>query len=229
MIDFRAVQGPADFYFLRHGESEGNDARVLQGRLDYPLTEAGREQARRASDWLAGRGIGRLLSSPLARARQTAEILAERLELSEVEIRDELNELDIGLFTGLTTAQIRERHPEAWRRFQLESWEGVPGAERIESLAARSEALWRLLSGPQARGPAALCVTHSGILQWVLKVTWGCRTWMPVVPMGNCGICLFRVDNRPDAEPPRYYTEWSLINHRPLGGPQADEHLFLKR
>jgi broad specificity phosphatase PhoE len=229
VIDFRALHGPADFYFLRHGESEGNSARLIQGRGDYPLSEAGREQARRAAGWFADKRIGRLLSSPLTRSHETARILADRLGLAEIEVREELNELDTGLFTGLSVAEAQDRHPEAWRSFQRESWEGVPGAERIESLAARAEALWRLLAASVAGDRATLCVTHSGIMQWVLKATLGCRTWMPVVPMGNCGISRFSVDNRPDAEPARYYTEWSLINHRPFGEPEGDGHLFLKR
>jgi broad specificity phosphatase PhoE len=229
VIDFRALDGRTDFYFLRHGESEGNSARLIQGRRDYPLSETGREQARRTAGWFADKRIGRLLSSPLARASQTARILADRLGLAEVEVREELTEMDTGLFTGLAVTEIQERHPEAWRSFQRESWEGVPGAERIASLAARAEGLWRLLGGSVDGGRAALCVTHSGIMQWVLKISLGCRTWMPVVPMGNCGICRFSVDNRLDAEPVRYYTEWSLINYQPFSDFEGDGHLFLKR
>jgi broad specificity phosphatase PhoE len=228
MTDFRALPGRFDFYFLRHGESEGNSARLMQGRGDYPLSEAGREQARRIAGWFADRRIGRLLSSPLARALETARILADRLELAEVELREELNELDIGLFTGLSVEQIRARHPEAWRFFLRESWEGVPGAERIASLQDRAERLWELLAGSAVAGRAALCVTHSGIMQWVLKATLGCRTWMPVVPMGNCSVSRFSVDNRREGEPLGYYAEWSLINHQPFGEFRQDGHLFLK-
>jgi broad specificity phosphatase PhoE len=228
MTDFRALPGRFDFYFLRHGESEGNSARLIQGRGDYPLSETGREQARRVAGWFAERRIGRLLSSPLARALQTARILADRLGLAEVELREELNELDTGLFTGLTVEQIRTRHSEAWRSFQRESWEGVPGAERIVSLLARAERLWELLAGSAVPGRAVLCVTHSGIMQWVLKATLGCRTWMPVVPMGNCSISRFSVDNRREGEPLGYYAEWSLINRQPFGESRQDGHLFLK-
>jgi broad specificity phosphatase PhoE len=229
VIDFRSFAGPADFYFLRHGESEGNSARLIQGRGNYPLSEAGREQARLAAGWFADKRIGRLLSSPLARAHETARMLADRLGLTRIEVREELNELDTGQFTGLTVEEIRERLPAAWRSFQRESWEGVPGAERIESLAARAEALWRLLAASPAGDRATLCVTHSGIMQWVLKVTLGCRVWMPVVPMGNCGISRFSVDNRLEDEPGRYYAEWSLINHRPFDSPEGGGHMFLKR
>jgi broad specificity phosphatase PhoE len=229
VIDFRSIEGPADFYFLRHGESEGNSARLIQGRGDYPLSEAGREQARLTAGWFADKHIGRLLSSPLSRAHETARIVADRLGLAQVEVREELNELDTGLFTGLPMAEIRGRHPEAWRSFQLESWEGVPVAERIESLEARAEALWSLLAASAPGGRATLCVTHSGIMQWVLKTTLGCRAWMPVVPMGNCGISRFSVDNRLDAEPVRYYSEWSLINHRPFAEREGGGYLFLNR
>jgi hypothetical protein len=78
-------------------------------------------------------------------------------------------------------------------------------------------------------------VTHSGILQWLVKVTFGQRRWMPLVPMGNCAISLFSVDNRsePDTAPSgRYYCEWSLLNYRPAleaspgAGPEVG-HVFL--
>jgi hypothetical protein len=87
MIDFRRLDGPGDFWFLRHGESEGNNARLLQGRADYPLSEAGRQQARRVAGWFADKGIRAVLCSPLARAAETARILTAALGLPDPESR----------------------------------------------------------------------------------------------------------------------------------------------
>jgi len=230
MTDFRELDGRTDFYFLRHGESEGNSARLLQGRGDYPLSEAGRQQALRVAGWLGDKGIQCVLASPLARSAETARIVASALELPEPETREELTELDTGLFTGLAVTDIRSRYPQAWSAFQRESWEGVPGAERAADLAVRSGRLWEELAARARSGRRSLlCVTHSGTMQWIIKTTFGCRTWMPVVPMGNCAVSRFSVDNRLGEEPVRHYAEWSLLAYQPFPELEREDHLFLKR
>jgi broad specificity phosphatase PhoE len=229
MIDFRRLDGRGNFYFLRHGESEGNSAGVIQGRRDYPLARRGREQAREAARWFVDRQIERLFCSPLARAHETAEIVAAELGLGAAEAVAELDELDTGLFTDLSIPQIKERHPQQWRSFQSHSWEGVRDAEPIASLYARAEALWERLAREFRGGTSnILCVTHSGIMQWIVKVTLGHRDWMPLVPMGNCAISHFSLDNRLDPERLRYYFEWSRLNFQPFGESGRDGHLFLK-
>ena len=74
-----------------------------------------------------------------------------------------------------------------------------------------------------------LCVTHSGIMQWIVKTTLEHRDWMPLVPIGNCGISHFSLDNDLDPGRRRYYFEWSRLNYQPFGEPGQDGHLFLKR
>ena len=239
MIDFHGAHGTGDFWFLRHGESAGNQAGAMMGRQDSPLTETGRRQARAAAAWLRGRlpvpgdavpssepqaarsvarpPFARVFTSPLSRTRDTAAIVARELGGVPVEVWEELNELDIGLFTGLSSEQASLRHPAEWERFRAQSWEGVPGAERVEALLARAEALWaRLLERQRAGEGPLLSVTHSGILQWIVKTTLGQREWMPLFPMGNCGASRFRLRNRPEGEPPGYHWEWALVNHPTL-------------
>ncbi len=236
MIDFRAVEGAGAFWFLRHGKSEANDSGAMQGRQDSPLSEAGRRQARAAARWLAETPLAqtpgeeasrrppfqRILSSPLSRARATADILAAELGGPPVEVREELQELDIGLFTGLTAEQAQERHPREWARFQEESWEGVPGAERIDALLERAERLWSHLLAlrQETGGGAILSVTHSGIFQWIVKATLEQRRWMPIFPMGNCAVSLFRILNQRREGRAGYYWEWALINRPTLPEPR---------
>jgi broad specificity phosphatase PhoE len=216
MIDFRRLDGQGSFTFLRHGESEGNNDGVLQGRKDYPLSDAGREQAGRAAAWFKRQAprIDCLLTSPLARADQTARVLASELGLPKVTVRPELTEADTGIFTGMTRAAIRAAWPEEYARFLAESWEAVPGAERIDALYARAEAVWALLFELFAGGRRnILAVTHSGFLQWLLKTTLGHRCWMPVFPVANCGICRLSVDNPPAGG---LYCEWTAVNLSPF-------------
>jgi broad specificity phosphatase PhoE len=230
MIDYlKTLNGRYNIYFLRHGESEGNSARIIQGRRDLALSERGLRQSEAVAPWFTGRGIDVILCSPLKRAVQTAEVVRRVLGKEEVEPHDDLNELDTGIFTGLTVEQIRRRHPGAWRSFQRSSWEGVPEAERIADLLGRAESLWGNL-GRRLTGGASnlLCVTHSGIMQWIIKATFGQRSWMPLVPVENCSICHFSLDNNLNSENPRYYFEWSRLNFSPAGAADSSGHLFLE-
>lgn len=69
------------FFFLRHGETEWNRTRLAQGQTDIPLNEAGRDQASLAKPLLTGHGISRIVTSPLKRASETADILNHALSL----------------------------------------------------------------------------------------------------------------------------------------------------
>ena len=75
------LAGPTTFYFVRHGESEGNVAGKMQGHLDHPLTDLGRDQARATGEWFAAADVAvqRVFASPLKRAFETAAILAAAL------------------------------------------------------------------------------------------------------------------------------------------------------
>jgi broad specificity phosphatase PhoE len=214
MIDFRTLSGAADFLFMRHGESEGNRARLMQGRQESRLTELGRKQAHGAGRWLAGRGVGRVLTSPQQRASETAAIAAAEAGLPAPEPLALLEEIDIGLFSGLTYEQAAARHPAEYAAFERSSWEAVPGAETIEQLYARAMDLWQLLLARAAAGERSiLCVTHSGFLQWIIKTTVGQRAWMPLFSAsGNCCVSHLRVDNRDIEGGQTLLANWLLVN-----------------
>ena len=94
---------------VRHGSTEHSLQRRFSGRNDLPLNESGRAQAAA----LAARafpGVSAVVSSPIRRARQTAEAIAAALGLPLGE-NDDFAELDFGLFEGLTFAEARDRHP----------------------------------------------------------------------------------------------------------------------
>lgn len=226
---FKTLNGRLNVYFLRHGESRGNSARIIQGRRDLTLSEEGVRQSEEIASWFIDRKIDAVLSSPLQRALQTARIVGRALGRNDVQSREALNELDTGIFTGLTVEQIRRRHPQEWRSFQRSSWEGVPGAERIAGLLGRAQSLWKELGALFEGGMSnLLCVTHSGVMQWIIKATFDQRSWMPLVPVENCSICQFSLDNNLDSEHPRYYFEWSRLNFRPDAGTQSSDHMFLR-
>jgi broad specificity phosphatase PhoE len=218
-VDLRSFGGTADFYFVRHGESEANRDGVVQGRAPSRLTDTGREQARQAGEWFRARALTMVLSSPLRRAFETAAIIAEVTGAGAVETVEELTEIDTGIFSGLSFDQAQRTHPEAWMAFQRESWEGVPQAERIEQLLGRAEAAWARLVGLAREGTrSVLCVTHSGFLQWIIRATLGGRTWMPLLSgTGNCNVSHLRVTNTEQGDGSvGHLATWLLINSRVL-------------
>lgn len=130
-------------FLVRHGQSTWNAEGRIQGWADPPLDETGHEQARRLAVRLAAEehGISALYSSPLLRARQTAEAVGLALELA-VQTDDRLKENDVGLLAGLTGDEIERQFPEwiAARRASLE-WVPPPGGEDRDAFAKRAVAV----------------------------------------------------------------------------------------
>lgn len=118
---------------LRHGETEWSKSGQHTGLTDVPLTARGEELAARTTELLTGRAFSLVLTSPLQRARRTAQLAG----LVDAEIEANLVEWDYGGYEGLTTNEIRERLGHSWTVF----YDGViPGAtpgESIEEVAAR--------------------------------------------------------------------------------------------
>ena len=104
---------PTTLVLVRHGETDWNRENRFQGHADIPLNEAGRAQARDLALELEDASFQAVYSSPLLRAYETATILAERLEL-EVERADDLMEVDVGSWSGLTRVEVEARFPQGF-------------------------------------------------------------------------------------------------------------------
>jgi len=148
-----------EVWLVRHAETEWSRTGKHTGRTDVPLTDKGREVARSLRTRLEGHAFALVLCSPLARARETAQLAG--LECSG--LRDDLLEWDYGEYEGLTTPEIREQRPDwyLWR-------DGVPGGESPEDVAARCD---RAIAEVRAvEGDVAL-VAHGHILR-ALGARW---------------------------------------------------------
>ncbi len=217
---FHTLPATTTFYFLRHGESEANSEGRMQGLTESPLTSNGRAQATRTGSFFRGRGITKLLSSPLGRTRETAALVRLGGELPEPEIFADLQELDLGLFSNLKYAELATLHPREFRAFQAKSWSAVPNAEPNADLRTRAARVWAYLIELAIAGNTdILSVTHGGFLQWIIKETFGngSEDWMPMVEAQNCGIFMFEARPVPPAEPgedPAYYGIWRLMNYQ---------------
>lgn len=136
---------------VRHGETDWNAESRYQGHADIPLNARGREQARALAEELAGAGLETIYSSDLSRARVTAEIVGDRLEVPVVADPD-LREIDVGAVEGLTFDESRA----------VDGWQGEPKEHHAERIL---RAIHRIADRhPDGR---VLVVTHGGSMRRV--------------------------------------------------------------
>lgn len=196
---------PTTIVLVRHGETDWNRDNRFQGHADIPLNDAGRAQARGLVLELEGERFQAVYSSPLLRAYETAAILAENLEL-DVEPEQDLMEVDVGSWSGLTRVEVEERFPHGFRRW-LDYGHGWDDGETYDALGARVVAgLGRIAAAHP--GTTILAVTHGGPIRSALAAADGvsfgeARRSIDVI--GNCAVVrlavraghLARVDRGP--------------------------------
>jgi broad specificity phosphatase PhoE len=169
----------------RHGETDWNRDGRWQGHSDTQLNERGREQAHKLADKLEGVDV--VYSSDLARARETADIVAARLG-REVRPDRRLRERGFGAWEGLTSREIEDRFAEAHRRWRAGEGFGAEDAEPFDSFAARIHAFLEdvLRLHPEEE---VLVIAHGGSIRVIHALATGLdyvrdhRT-IPAVP--NC-------------------------------------------
>ncbi|MDN3020590.1 bifunctional RNase H/acid phosphatase [Streptomyces sp. S.PB5] len=166
---------PATFVLLRHGETPLTPQKRFSGSggTDPSLSDVGREQAERVAAALARRGtIQEILASPLARTRETAGAVAERLGL-EVTVEDGLRETDFGAWEGLTFAEVRERYPQDLNRWLSDpDAEPTGGGESFTATATRIAATRDKLIAAYA-GRTVLLVTHVTPIKTFVRLALG--------------------------------------------------------
>ncbi|MDE3133911.1 MAG: histidine phosphatase family protein [Acidobacteriota bacterium] len=155
-----AHPGEPRLVLVRHGATEWSQNGRHTSRTDLPLLPSGIDRARALGPALAGFEFAQVLSSPLQRARQTAELAGygERLEIAP-----ELTEWDYGDYEGLTSEAIWKQRPD-WKLWT----DGAPGGESPQQVAARADGV--IASVAQAGGDVLL-FAHGHILR-VLAARW---------------------------------------------------------
>ena len=148
------------FWYLRHGETDWNARNVSQGAVDTPLNETGLAQARTAAGMLRNRGIRSIVSSPLSRARTTAEIVGETLGLP-LEFEDGLREVAFGAQEGQPMGQ--------WFEDWIAGTFTPEGAEPFAELRRRAVAA---INRALAREAPVLVVAHGALFR-ALRVEMG--------------------------------------------------------
>jgi probable phosphoglycerate mutase len=160
------VSAFATVLLARHGETDWNREHRWQGHADPPLNAEGYEQSRALAEALATTPPQAVYSSDLMRARATAEIVAARFGL-EVNLDPRLREVDVGEWSGLTSAEVTARYPNGMTRHQ----EGATGWELGESYPAMTKRVLEAVHAiAQAHpGERVVVVTHGGPMRgiWV--------------------------------------------------------------
>ena len=163
-------------YFVRHGQTDWNAGFLFQGRQDIPINALGRRQAARngalLTQLLREPDSFDFVASPLARTRQTMEIVRSNLGLDLHGYRTDgrLLELDYGDWEGMTLEEIRRSHGEMNEARNRNKWDFVPPGGSAESYAMQA-ARFELWLDEVNRN--TVCVTHGGILRCAWKIAAG--------------------------------------------------------
>jgi probable phosphoglycerate mutase len=159
--------------FIRHGETDWNRIKRIQGHIDIPLATSGLEQAQRLADRLAdearqGAQLDAIYSSDLQRAQQTAQPLAHALGLP-VHLREGLRERSYGAFQGYDRDEIAERYPDEYERWQTrDSGFAPPEGESMRAFYHRvMDAIGPIVAAHP--GGRIACVAHGGVLDCVYR------------------------------------------------------------
>ncbi len=170
-------------YLIRHGETENAHEMRYKGTIDVPLSENGAQQIARVADFLAQRTtLNFVYCSPLGRAQNSAEIIAQRYQIQPI-ILPQLREIDFGSWEGLNFEEVRAKYPDefnAWANDPLR--QGPVNGETIAQLRDRvTEALDQILANNKDQNIAI--VAHGAVNRVMLAQVLG-------LPLNN----IFRIE-----------------------------------
>lgn len=174
-LDSRARSTSVRVALVRHGETDWNVEGRLQGSSDIPLNDIGRSQARTAAAALADDSWDTLVSSPLSRASETADIIGHVIGLTRSADHEDLMERRFGRAEGMTGY-------EAWAYWPDGDY---PGAESHDALAERGRRRLDLLADENP-GRSLVAVAHGGIIRAVLRSITG----HPAPRIANAGVSI---------------------------------------
>ena len=155
-------------YLCRHGESEFNAKKIVQGHIDTDLTENGINQAKKLGQYLKNKGIKKIVSSDLKRAFKTAKVVAEILEVKH-EVDQRIREMHFGSWEGLSydwIYQNAKQHFDNWLANPVKH--PLPKQENIESFEKRLKLFYEEVKNLVE--DSILVVGHGGSIQGLLCI-----------------------------------------------------------
>ncbi len=169
---------------VRHGETDWNTARRVQGSIDIPLNETGRRQAAATARHLRNQHFDVIYSSDLGRALETARQIAATRDISPL-IAPDLRERNYGAFQGLTHDEAHARYPQLQSRIRARELHAEPpGGESLINFAERVQAAFARIAHAHP-GHTLLIVSHGGVLDVAYRMATGISLSQP----RNFAIC----------------------------------------
>ncbi|HBN57475.1 MAG TPA: histidine phosphatase family protein, partial [Lachnospiraceae bacterium] len=161
-----------DIYLIRHGETDYNKGKRLQGTVDIPLNEKGIELAQRTAEGMKDIRFDRIYTSPLIRARKTAEILRGDRQI-EIIPTEGLREISFGDYEGLTILDGKYNipDPDFLNFFNApEKYHTPPNGESIEHLKIRTSSFMRgIMNDPGNENMTFLMASHGAAIRGILS------------------------------------------------------------
>lgn len=151
-------------FLIRHGETTGDLEDRYGGSYDDHLTELGRQQLQKTANTLVGKDIEVILSSPLIRAKESAEIISFRID-APVQVKDGLQERHYGVLGGLTKSEALEKYPEVVEAHK-NPMNTDPGGESYEDFQKRVIDAFKVLTTQDYKTIAV--VSHGGPIKQIL-------------------------------------------------------------
>ena len=176
-----AEKKPTRLWLVRHGQTDWNAQRRIQGHTPTELNAVGLQQADLLSQWFSTRRFAAIWSSDLPRALQTAQAIAARQNCS-ITTTAQLRERSLGVFEGKTWDEVRSMRADltnsATNNGDLADWTGVPGVESDQQLWDRTRGILDTMSNA-GEGKDILAVTHGGVLKHVIWHVLGLPSGAP--------------------------------------------------
>lgn len=181
-----------EIYIVRHGLSEANEKNVLQGQIDYPLSDEGRRQAHHIGNYFGDCSIkfNRAVTSVLSRAKETAEIILKYQDDPPIlEDEEKFKEIDIGKLQGFTSDEVRDKFPDYYKRgpnewldfseYGGETW--VDLCNRVDIAMSKYVTESKMLEEGNL-----LIVAHGGVLRAMLRTLLSAETNFMFLRVENC-------------------------------------------
>lgn len=189
-------------YIARHGQNEDNANGILNGHRDMPLTAVGERQAHELADGIKDIGFtfDAVYTSPLLRAKRTAEVVCETLGLAEPTVLDSLIERDFGTMTGELASDIeRLCAPDIVKTDTITYFLSPPGAETFPDLLERASRALDYIRAEHQSGTVLLS-THGDFGKMLYASYYG-LPWLDMLTLfhfGNCELLLLAEGANPN-------------------------------